>query len=406
MRMTRQGFLRRCGAMAAIGGAGWPGLERLLEARERNGTPARSRRVTRAEVFPMSLPQTQPLKVALGTPPTADNVLVRLLTSDGVTGLGESSPYSEVMSETQASDLALAKTIAEIVVGRDPFSMGEIVELMDARSPGNPGIKAAFELALWDICGKIAGQPVYRLLGAYRDHFDTDQTVFLADPPTMAARALAIVERGFKAIKVKLGEAPRLDVERVKTIREAVGVQAAIRVDANQGWSPADAVNVLHGIERYDIEFCEQPVPCWDWAGMRQVRANVGMPIMADEAIHSPHDAIVGIREGGMDLINIKLMKTGGILNAVRIAHIAEAADLRCMLGCMTESRLGLTAAAHVVLSQRCCRFADLDAFLELGIDPVVGGMRVERGVVRLDDTPGLGADIDPAFMAKLKPVS
>ena len=335
---------------------------------------------------------------------TADNVLVRLRTSDGVTGFGESSPYPPVMSETQASDLAMARRLAGLVKGRDPFALPQIAQAMDDFVPHAPGIKAAFEMALWDICGKIAGQPVYRLLGAYRDRFETDQTVYLETPAVAAEKAAAIAKKGFKHVKLKLGETPERDIARVKAVREAVGPRIGIRVDANQRWSVPDAIRALRAVDGYDIQFCEQPVPFWDWAGLRRVRSNVPVPLMADESINSPHDVITGIREDAMDMINIKLMKSGGILHAVREANIADAAGIPCMLGCMSESRVALTAAAHIVLSQPIVRFADLDAFLEHAVDPVVGGMRVQAGVVTLPDAPGLGLDIDPAFLAKLKP--
>jgi L-alanine-DL-glutamate epimerase-like enolase superfamily enzyme len=260
-------------------------------------------------------------------------------------------------------------------------------------------------MALWDICGKIAGQPVCRLLGVYRDSFATDQTVVLDTPRVMADKAAAIAGRGFKHVKVKLGETPEVDIARIRAVREAVGPGVTLRTDANQGWSVADAVRALRGVEPFTVEFCEQPVPYWDWAGLKHVRLNVPIPIMADESVHSPHDAITGLRQDAMDMINIKLMKTGGILHAVRLAHIAEAANLPCMLGCMNETRVALTAAAHVGMSQPICRYGDLDSFLVHQMDPVVGGMDVIAGVVRLPESPGLGLDVDPAFLNKLRAV-
>jgi L-alanine-DL-glutamate epimerase-like enolase superfamily enzyme len=362
--------------------------------------------ITGVEVFPFNVALKQVMKIALGTPLVADNILVRLRTSDGVVGLGESSPYSAVMDETQASDVALSRSLAGILKGRDPFMLAQIVEAMDQFSPHSPGIKAAFEMALWDICGKIARQPVYRLLGGYRDSFETDQTVYLETPAVAAEKAAAIAKKGFKHVKIKLGETPEMDVARIKAVREALGPGVGIRVDANQGWSVTDAIKTLRGLEPYNVQFCEQPVPYWDWAGLSRIRGNVPVPVMADESIHSPHDVITGVRQNAMDMINIKLMKSGGILKAVQTAEVAEAANLPCMLGCMSETRVALTAAAHVVMSQRICRYADLDAFLEHDVDPVVGGMQVTAGTVRLPEAPGLGLDIDPAFLKKLQPVS
>ena len=406
MKLTRKAFLRGLGGLAAAGGAGWVVPARLAEAAQKAGEGRKRPTITSVEVFPFNITLKQVIKIALGTPVVADNVLVRLRTSDGVIGLGESSPYSAVMNETQSSDVALSRSLAGIVTGRDPFTLAQIVEAMDQFSPHSPGIKAAFEMALWDICGKIAGQPVYRLLGGYRDSFETDQTVYLETPAVAAGKAAAIAKKGFRHVKVKLGETPEMDVARIKAVREALGPDVGIRVDANQGWSVTDAVKTLRGLEPYSIQFCEQPVPYWDWAGLSRIRGNVPVPVMADESIHSPHDVITGVRQDAMDMINIKLMKSGGILRAVQTAEVAEAANLPCMLGCMSETRVALTAAAHVVMSQRICRYADLDAFLEHDVDPVAGGMQVTGGTVRLPDTPGLGLDIDPVFLKKLQPVA
>jgi L-Ala-D/L-Glu epimerase len=405
MKMSRKSFLRTLGGAALGGGLGMTVPARLLRASELSGEPPRGTAIKTVEVFPCSLPLKGEMRIALATPMTADNVLVRLVTAEGAFGWGESSPYSAVMNETQASDLAIAKSLAGIVQGRDAFTIPRIVEAMDSFSPGNPGIKAAFEMALWDICGKIARQPVYRLLGAYRDRFETDQTVYLDKPEAMAKKAAEIAGRGFKDIKVKLGEAPEVDVEKIRRIREALGGSVRLRVDANQGWLPAIAVRALRALAAYDLQFCEQPVAAWDWAGLKFVRSNSAVPIMADEAVHRSSDAILGIRQDAMDMINIKLMKTGSILEAARIAQIAEAANIPCMMGCMNESRVALTAAAHVVCSQRNIRYADLDAFLEHQVDPVIGGMRVDGGVVKMPEIPGLGLDIDPGFLKKLRPI-
>jgi L-alanine-DL-glutamate epimerase-like enolase superfamily enzyme len=406
VQLTRNAFLRGLGGMAAATGAALSAPGRLAAAAQKAGVGGARQTIAAADVFAFTIPQAVPMKIALGTPLTADNVLVRLRTTDGVTGLGESAPYSAVMGETQQSDLALAPALARVVKGRDPFELPKVVEALDAFSPHTPGIKAAFEMALWDICGKIAGQPVYRLLGAYRESFETDQTVYLAAPAEMAEKAAAIASRGFTHIKVKIGEAPDLDVARIKAVRDAVGPGVALRTDANQGWTVPDAIRALKALDRYGLEFCEQPVPAWDWTGLARVRGNVPVAIMADEGVDSPHDVVTGLRHDAMDMINIKLMKTGGILQAVRVAHVADAAGLPCMLGCMSESRLALTAAAHVVLSQRIVRYADLDAFLEHDIDPIVGGMQVKAGVVTVPDAPGLGLDIEPSFFRKLQPVT
>jgi L-alanine-DL-glutamate epimerase-like enolase superfamily enzyme len=298
----------------------------------------------------------------------------------------------------------MGRSLAEVIKGRDVFELSHIVADMDAAADYNPSIKAAFEMAMWDICGKVAGLPVCVLMGGYRNSFLTDRTTTFDTPSAMASKAKAIVAAGFKVVKVKVGENLGIDLQRVREIREAVGKNISLRIDANQGWTPGDAIRSLRAMEAYDIEFCEQPVKYWDLAGMRRVRNNTSIPIMADETVHAPHDLIEVIRQEAADMVNIKLMKAGGMLQAARIAQIADAANMNCMVGCMIECRLGLTAAAHVVASQKNILYADLDAHWEQTIDPIIGGMEVKEGAIRLPQTPGLGLDVDPAFVAKLRP--
>jgi L-alanine-DL-glutamate epimerase-like enolase superfamily enzyme len=220
----------------------------------------------------------------------------------------------------------------------------------------------------------------------------------------MAETAREYVRQGFRVLKIKVGESPEKDVERLRVIREAVGNDIAIRIDANQGWSPSDAVRSLRAIESYRIQVCEQPTPFWDWQGLKHVRDHSSIPVMADESVHSPHDAIEAARLEACDMINIKLMKSGGILNATRIAHVADAAGMSCMLGCMAETSLGLTAAAHVVASQKNVIYADLDSFLFNVSNPIAGGMKMDGGTISLTAEPGLGLDVDPLFVKKLRP--
>ena len=402
--MTRKFFLRSmlgaattCGFLSGESGA-------LLLAQDKARVPAKAVKIRDVEIFPFTLQQKVPIKIALPTPLTMENVFVRLRTEDGITGVGEASPYSAVTSETQQTDIAMARTFADLVRGRDPFTIAKIVDDMDMFSPNNPSIKAAFEMALWDICGKIAGLPICCLLGKYRDSFETDKTIFIETPPAMAEAARDVVRQGFRTVKVKVGESPEKDIARLAAIREAVGNDIALRIDANQGWSAAEAVRSLRGMENYHIQACEQPVPYWDMEGLRYVRDHSSVPIMADESVHSPHDAIEAVRKDAVDLINIKLMKTGGILNAVRIAQISAAAGIQCMLGCMNETSLALTAAAHVIASQKNLIYADLDSYLFNVSNPIIGGMEIKQGTVYLPTAPGLGLDIDPEFLKKLTP--
>ena len=401
MNLTRGGFLK---SMAGLTFAGlpWPTTGLLLSAQPVAGQPSRSIQIQDVEIYPYNVSMIEPFRVALSTITSAENVLVRLRTREGVVGWGEAGPYSPVTGETQAVDLAVGKDLANFVRGRDPFTLSAIVSDMDGFTPSNTSIKAALEMAVWDICGKLAGQPVYKLLGAYRDSFETDITIGMGTPEEMAKKATKYVQDGFKTLKVKLGDGPEPDTQRMKAIREAIGYSIKVRTDANQGWTAAETVRALRMMEKYQMQICEQPVPYWDVEGLKFSRDNSPTPIMADESVHSPHDALAIVRENAVDCINIKLMKSGGLLRGVQIATVAASAGVTCMVGCMEETRLALTAGAHLVCSQKNIVYADLDGFLELSVDPVIGGMQMRDGIVTLPNTPGLGVDIDPAFLGKL----
>ena len=329
MRITRKSFLK---SLAGAGlASGLSGLQPsgLAAAQEASSATPKQARIAEMEAFPFTMQSKEVIRISLGTL-TAENVLVRLRTADGVVGWGESSPYSAVTGDTQATNLAAAKMMAGIVRGKDPFDLARIITEMDAATTGEPGIKAAVEMAIWDICGKLAGRPVRSLLGNFRDSFPTDLTVYLDDPEIMATKAKLVVNKGFKVVKVKLGESAIADIERIRMVRERIGTEANIRIDANQGWSANEAVRALKGIDQYRVEFCEQPVRYWDWEGMKFVRDRSPIAIMADESVHTPHDAIEAVRRNAVDMINIKLMKTGGILQAEWVPLPASPTPQTC----------------------------------------------------------------------------
>jgi L-alanine-DL-glutamate epimerase-like enolase superfamily enzyme len=257
-------------------------------------------------------------------------------------------------------------------------------------------------MALHDILGKVAGLSLFRLFGGGKTQFETDITTGLDTPEAMAAETKGYAARGYKTLKAKVGLDPDTDVARIQAIREAIGSGINLRIDANQGWTVPHAIYALRKMEKFKIQLVEQPVVASDIAGLKAVRDASPIPVMADEACFLPVDAVRLVRAEACDYFNIKLMKAGGIGNAVRIAHIADAANIRCMVGCMLESNVALTAAAHVVASQANIIYADLDGNADHTANPVIGGMTVKAGVVTMPEKPGLGCDVDPAFLKKL----
>jgi L-alanine-DL-glutamate epimerase-like enolase superfamily enzyme len=359
-------------------------------------------KITGVDIFVYDLPLRSPFRIAIGTMRAANDVLVRIRTDAGLTGLGEACPFPPITGETQATNLAAAKALREIVLGRNPLTIEHLARDFGALVHSNPSATAAFDTALYDILGKLAGLPLFRLLGGDRKEFESDITVDLDEADVMAARARGFVEAGFGTIKVKVGQGRDADLRRLQAVREAVGGAVKLQIDANQGWSPATARETLKKMERFDILFVEQPVKASDLIGLRSVKDASPIPVMADEAAFGPADVFRLAQAGACDSINIKLMKAGSIGAMIRMAHVAEAANMPCMIGCMLESRLDLTAAAHVAGAHDNVVWTDLDGHSSHTVDPVTGGMTFGRGRVSLPETPGIGADIDPVFLDKL----
>ena len=359
-------------------------------------------KITGVDIFVYDLPLASPFRIAIGTMQAANDVLVRIRTDAGLTGVGEACPFPPITGETQASNLAAAKALREIVMGRNPLAIERLFRDYGALVHSNPSAAAAFDTALYDILGQLAGLPLFRLLGGDKKEFESDITVDLDEADVMAARAAKFVEAGFETIKIKVGQGRDADLRRLESIRAAVGGAIKLQIDANQGWSPAAARETLKRMERFDIMFVEQPVKASDLIGLRSVKEASPIPVMADEAAFGPADVFRLAQAEACDSINIKLMKAGGLGAMIRMAHVAESANMPCMVGCMLESRLGLTAAAHVAGAHDNVVWTDLDGHSSHTVDPVIGGMIFSRGRVTLPETPGIGADVDPAFLDKL----
>ncbi len=365
--------------------------------------------IVRIDIFKMNIPLHEPFVISLETITHAENLLVCLTSESGHRGYGECSPYRRIAGETQDSGYSVAPVLARAILGRDALQVPGSVRAMDRAIAGNRCIKSAFDLALYDLAARCLDMPLYRYLGGQNDKIlRTDMTVSMLSPDAMAAAALRFREAGFDAIKLKLGGGLPIDPARVKAVRQAVGPDIALRVDANQAWDPATAIQVLRQIAPFDIQYCEQPIAASLWTQLPEVRRQSPIPIMADEALFDHFDALRLAQLGACDLFNIKLSKAGGIANAVKIAHIAEAAGLVCQVGCFSESRIGMSALAHFALATDQVQYYDLDAPLMLSLDPAIGGIQYHPGgrVSVPDDAPGIGAVPDEAFLSPLEHLS
>jgi L-alanine-DL-glutamate epimerase-like enolase superfamily enzyme len=364
-------------------------------------------RITGVTLFKADIPLKDPFRIAVMEMRAAANVFVRMSTDAGLVGWGESSPFWKLCGETQAIDVAAGIDLARMLLGADPLAVDDRMGEIDGFLKNNSQIRAAIDIALHDLLGKAAGLPLYRVLGGAGRPMQTCLTIAIGEAGAMAKKAAAAVERGFRIIKIKLGTNARDDVERVRAIREAVGRDVGIRIDANQGWDVPVALDVLNKVHALDVEYCEQPVQYWNLDALRRIHDRSPVPIVADESVFDHHDAFRVLSVDACDYVNVKLSKSGGVRAGQKAAAVVDAAGKSCMIGCMMESRLGLTAAAHLASAMGHFKFFDLDSAHLLAADPILGGMRYEKDMVVLDDSqPGLGAEPDPAFLEKCERVT
>jgi L-alanine-DL-glutamate epimerase-like enolase superfamily enzyme len=356
-------------------------------------------------IYRFDIPLKDVFTIATMSLSKAENLLIELKTNEGISGWGESSSFRAIVGETQLINIAAAKELKQIVVGKNPLAFSSLVHQMDAYLPHNTTLKSAVDMAVFDIAAKVHGVPLYAFLGGQKRKIETDLTMGIGNPDEAGDKALAITSMGFRIIKVKLGLSFEDDYKRLKNIRQAVGTEPIIRIDANQGWDRISATKSLNVFTEFNVEFCEQPCRAHDLQGMKYVSQHTMIPVMADESMFSTTDALNIIQQDVVPYFNIKLCKSGGIHNAEKIAHIAEAGYRPCMIGCMSESRLGITAAAHFACANPIVRFFDLDSFLEHAENPIQGGVEIKDGMVMILDAPGIGAYPDPDYTRKLEEV-
>lgn len=362
--------------------------------------------ITEIDIYPFPIRMNAPFRIATMIVDYAPNVLIHIRTDAGVSGWGEASPLHSIAGETQSIALAAARELRPLLLGKNPLEIAARVAEMDRFLPHNTTIKAAFDMALHDIAAQVAGLPLYRYLGGSLRPMETDITLGIGAPEEAGREALALLRHGLRILKVKLGVSLAEDTARLESIRRAVGPEITIRIDANQGYDRTTALQALAAFARFDIEFCEQPVRGHDINGLRAVSQSSPIPVMADEALFSPANALHLVSEDAAPLFNIKLSKAGGIHNARKIAAIAEAGGVRCMVGCMLESRLGLAAAAHFACAEESIRFFDLDTCFEQSEEPIAGGLQIENGWLVLPQTPGIGAVPAPETLRRLEKVN
>jgi len=351
-------------------------------------------KITEVRLGKISVPLRVPFKTALRTVNSVEDVIVELHTDTGDVGYGEAPPTGAITGDTTGAIVgAIQDHIGKTILGRDVDDFEDILQAVQKCVVKNTSAKAAVDMALWDLYGQLCKIPVYKLMGGARKSIVTDITISVNPPEEMARDALNAIQRGYDCLKVKVGADPSLDVARLAAVRKAVGDGVCVRIDANQAWKPKEAVRILNEMQEkgLKIEFVEQPVAAHDFEGLKYVTERSYVPVLADESVFSPEDAMTIMQMGAADLVNIKLMKCGGLYNALKIASAAEVYGVECMIGCMLEAKISVNAAVELACARKIITKIDLDGPVLCSEDPILGGAVFNEKEITVSDEPGLG---------------
>jgi o-succinylbenzoate synthase len=362
------------------------------------------------EAFPIEIAWKHSFKIATALYNIQPYVIIKLYTDSDVVGYGEACPCYEFTGETIGTVMSILKErIFPSVSGEDAFNIEAITSKMEEATVGNASAKGAVDMAVYDIIGKTLNQPVYNLLGGRV----RDKALYLGGASITTVeetieQCVKDVSKGIRELKIKVGEDPFGDAEKIRKVREAVGPAVQIRVDANQGWkTPHRAIKAIKLMERCDLQLVEQPILAWNLKGLSHIRRMVDVPIMLDESVHTSKDAVKAIEAEACDIINIKLMKSGGIYEALKINAVAEASGIECFMGGMGETSIGQAAALHVLASRSNIKYGDVELPAdEWGLkEDVASGLEQVKtdGVLylKVPSGAGLGTEVNEEAMKK-----
>ena len=356
-------------------------------------------KIKRITTHRFSAPLKHPFVTALRSVDHLEDIIVEIETENGYVGYGEGAPTPQITGETIGSIEAAVAFLAPLLKGRDIVaSFDTILETLHHSIKHNTTAKSALESALYDLRSQAMGLPLYRMLGGTKQHFQTDITISLNPIEEMVRDALEAVAQGYRTLKIKGGEDPERDTERILAIRDSLPGEITLRLDANQGWTPQESVRLLQAIEKRGVlaECIEQPVRADDIEGLRYIRERVETPLLADESIFSLEDANRVLEMQAVDYINIKLAKTGGISRALMLADLAKAHGVKCMMGCMLEGPIAIAAATHVASAKAdTITMLDLDAVSLLASQPLPAEIAFGGNSITLSQKHGLGIALE-----------
>ena len=348
-------------------------------------------KITHCEAWPVTLTLEEPFTIAYSTTEQVINYFFRIETDSGITGFGCSAFDEEVTGETEHTIKKALNDIAiPMLLGENPLAYHDILSRMRNEMVQSPTAMASVDMALYDILGKRAQLPLYQLLGGGRDRIKSSITIGIRPVDQVVEKAISWTKKGYKALKIKGGVSIEEDIEKLIKVREVVGKDVHIYFDANQGYSIEEAKQCIEVLSNIKAKFIEQPCHKRNIQAFTTLR-NSSIRIMADEAILGPEDVVSLYKQGGADMYNIKLAKTGGINRALKLDAIATSIGARVMVGCMDEAGLGIAAALHMALSSNNVEYADLDGHVEFIDDPSYDAVKIIDGYVYPQEAYGLG---------------
>lgn len=348
-------------------------------------------RIRSAEAWRCDMKLAEPYTIAYETVDRASNIFFAIDTGT-LRAVGCAAPDEPVTGETPEATLdLLANQVAPALSGRDPLRPAKVLDGLQDLLKDRPSARAAVDMALWDLVGQAAGLPLWRLLGGFRSRIATSVTIGILPVDETVARAAAFQARGFRCLKLKGGLDPAGDAERVLRVRETVGPKMELRFDANQGYTVDQTRSFVEAVRDAKLELIEQPTPRDELEQLGRATAAVPLPIMADESLMSLRDAFKLARRDLADMVNVKLMKVGGLSEALKIDAVSAAAGMEVMVGCMDEAALGIAAGLQFALARRNVHYADLDGHLDLLDDPTDGAVTLRDGLLWAQEGPGLG---------------
>ena len=363
-------------------------------------------KIKRIVAVPISPPPRQyygrPHQTALGVFQNVDYGFVKIETDEGHFGVGEICTVFQPGGRTLCQQID--DHLAPVLLGEDPRRINYLVAAMDTALSGAEPAKAAIDMALFDIVGKLLETPVYNLLGGMvRERIPLSHAITYGSSDEMADFATQLVQEGFTTVKVKVGQGLEKDVDAVRAIRQAIGPSVNLRVDANMSWATAkEAMSTIRQLEKYDIEIVEQPVPRHAIDAMAEVRGLTDRPIMADESVWTPMDAIECIKRKAVDVVSVYVAESGGLLKAARTFSICEAAGIPCLIGCMPGTGIDTAAQIHLGVAMTNLKFdSDSCGVRYFSEDCLVQPLKIEDGYAYPPEGVGLGIEVDESVLSR-----